>query len=329
MNFICETCNFKSDNKQNYTRHCQSKKHLTLCGDCDKQVTNVSFELQEVKHQYELRIRELETSVKYLEISLKEKDTIIKEKNEMLMSLLSKQPTITLEQSKQVEQPKPVEVKQPEPFVEEMKEIKVVKKEKKIEKVEEVEQPKPKKKIVMKDFLKEKCEDAWCFEELMCNANETITLDFLKNTYEQLKNEEAYFKPSNYFKFLSYVMKEWNLNKYTRPFHISDINRQILYVNNKGKWDDLGEKNIGLFVENNIPRQLNQMFVEKIEELQENLSQEEYQFVKKYFIMFNPYNKFNKEGHTFDNCPIHEHFSLENCFMNFFEMYHLPENDRY
>lgn len=314
MNFICETCDFKTDLKTNLTRHFQTKKHLKLCGECVEPVVTENITLE--KMNYELRIRELEISLKYE-----------REKNELLLSLLNKQPTITLEQPKPVviEQPKPVEVKQPEPIVEEVKEIKIVKKEKKIE---EVEQPKPKKKVVMKDFLKEKCEDAMCFEELMFSAEEAITLDFLKMVYQNGKKDDPCFMPSNYYDFISYVMAEWNVNKYTRPFHVSDINRQILYVNHQGKWDDLGEKQIGCFVEKNIPRQLNKMFVQKIEELEENLSKEEYNFVKRYFTMFNPTNRFNTEGYTFDNCPIHELFEVEGSYMAFFEKFYLPESDR-
>lgn len=325
MNFICETCNFKSETKQNYTRHCQTKKHLTLCGECVESVVvteNITLE----KMNYELRIRELEISLKYE-----------KEKNELLLSLLNKQPTVVIEQPKPVEQPtpivieqpKPVEqpIEQPKPFVEEMKEIKIVKKEKKIE--EQIEEVKPKKRVLMKDFLKDKCEDAWCFEELMCNANESITLDFLKSVYNNGKHEDPYFKPSNYFEFLSYVMSSWNLDKYTRPFHVSDINRQVLFVNNHGKWDDIGEKQLAFFTEKMIPRQLNKMFIEKIEELEENMTKEEYNYVKRYFVMFNPLNRFNKESYTLDNCPIHENFTLENCYMPFFEKFYLPESDRY
>jgi hypothetical protein len=85
MSFICETCNFKTNVKQNYSRHCQTKKHLKLCESCvevcDEPVTNDVITLE--KMNYELRIRELEISLK-----------CEKEKNELLLSLLNKQVTI-------------------------------------------------------------------------------------------------------------------------------------------------------------------------------------------------------------------------------------------
>ena len=202
-----------------------------------------------------------------------------------------------------------------------------------------------KKKVTMKQFLDSKCEDAWTIEALLYNAKDCITLDFLRYTYNSRdKDDDKYnqFSVYTYFNFLHYVMSEWKINKYNRPFHISDLSRQILHVHSRGIWYDLGEKQIYHFLNNTnnlfdttwgIPRELNEMFFEKIEEFKDDLDYDEYRFLRRHFIMYNPYCKYKFEGcddrYDFEDCPLKESFAHEGCYMTFFNHFYLPEIERY
>ena len=312
--FTCLPCNYTAKTKTNLNIHMKTLKHEKNCLTCKPLETNTH--LLEETNSLKQKIKELEVK---LECKIEE--------NTYLKSLIS-----TL-MNKPMEQPKMIEVQKVEEpkIIEKVVEVpKVVEESVPLKQPMEVEkvvlEPKKKKKVLMKDFLKEKCEDSWTLCDLIYNAGEAITVDFLKEQYKNRTDDYPWFVARTYFEFLNYVMDEWNLSKYKRPFHISDINRQILFVNTNGTWDDCGEKQIAEFLNRHLIRDLNKLFVEKIEEYEEYLSREEYRYCKRFLIMFDPSK--SKDSETLENCALNESFTMENCYMNFFEKFYLPEEER-
>lgn len=335
--FTCLPCNYTAKTKTNLNIHMKSLKHEKNCLTCKPLETNTpiletnTLPLETNTHLLETNthlleeINSLKQKVKELEVKLECK----KEENEYLKSLIDKLMNKPMEQpkiiEKVVEQPKIIEIQNVEvPKI--IEESVPLKQPMEVEKV--VLEPKKKKKVLMKDFLKEHCEEAMTINELVYSAEDSFTIDFLKEQYKNRDEDYPWFVARTYFQYLDYVMDRWNINKYKRPFHLSDINRQILFVNTNKGWNDLGEKEIGNFLNSSdgFVRDLNRMFLEKLEEYEEHLTKEEYRYNKRLFVMFDPSKA--STGENFENCPLAEGFSVEGCYMSFFNQFHLPEEER-
>lgn len=89
MEYICETCDFKTSLKTNLARHNQTKKHLKLCGECVMEVPVIpavsELELIKARHELEMAQMKFNYELKLKDMELRMKDIIIqceKEKNE-------------------------------------------------------------------------------------------------------------------------------------------------------------------------------------------------------------------------------------------------------
>lgn len=263
MNFVCETCDFKSDNKQNYTRHCQTKKHLKLCGECVEPVVTESITLE--KMNYELRIRELEISLKYE----KERNESLEKKNDLLLSLLSKQPVVVVEQQKQIEKEIPVEiVAKAETISEPMPKTKtkfellpaIVNTETTIESTPKMEiKPKTDRKPKnLKDFVENKCViENNKFQNFISKINEKITNHDINLLLGKRMGKMEYA-----FKLIQEV---YNLyDKYNKPYYNDDKYHKKCYcISKHGNWvkEDISD-NIFFLIE-----KINNIILAKAEEM--------------------------------------------------------------
>lgn len=273
MNFICETCNFKTDVKQNYSRHCQTKKHLKLCEPCVETVTNDVITLERMN--YELRIRELEISLKYE-----------REKNELLLSLINKQQTVIVEQPKPVE--KPILEIPAEPVVEipAEPEVKPAQKSKsKFQLLNTEPDTKPKEEIIPevkakpmspRNNSKVKCIKQ--FLEKKCIINDNTTNDLLEKIKTKITENDVRLlagKRKNKMDFAWGLIREVyaSYDKYNKPFYSDDKYHKHCYLVDGKEWikeSVCGEKDNDVVsggIIYNLLADINGLLLEKAEEM--------------------------------------------------------------
>ena len=243
MEFICLTCDYKTNNKSNYTRHIKSKNHLESCNKCEEINKN------QIETNYDLEIIELKNEIIALKNELKIKDVIIsceKEKNELMFKLLSQpiqkvyepiQPIQKVyEPIQPIEEPKnkcKFELLTSQDPKQESKEE--PKQEPKQEK--EPDSPKGKKFKCLKDFIEKKCkitDNTW--KGFMTKIKEKISTNDINLLCSGRVNKIDYM-----FKTITEVFESYD--KYEKPFYNNDKYHKNMYCEKDGKFnkEDIGE----------------------------------------------------------------------------------------
>lgn len=247
MEFICETCDFKTNVKTNYARHLLTKKHLKLCEPCEE-IPKESSPLESIQLKHEMEMQKM----KY-EYELKIKDIMLqceKEKNELLMMWMAKVPQevpskVALPVVEMIPDPV-VETIMPiivEPVVETIPEVKKKSKfelltpvasEPTPEPIMEVKNEKPKsdcKVRTIKEFVEKKCKvNNNHFSSFVEKINEKITtMDINKLASKRINKTEYAFG----------LIKEVydSYDKYNKPYYNDDKYHKKCYcVNKTNEW---------------------------------------------------------------------------------------------
>jgi hypothetical protein len=226
MEFICLTCDYKTNNKSNYTRHIKSKNHLESCNKCEEINKN------QIETNYDLEIIELKNEIIALKNELKIKDVIIsceKEKNELMFKLLSQPIQKVYEPIQPIEEPKnkcKFELLTQEPTQETKEEPKEEPKQEK-----EPNSPKGKKIKCLKDFIEKKCkitDNTW--KGFMTKIKEKISTDDINLLCSGRVNKIDYM-----FKTITEVFESYD--KYEKPFYNNDKYHKNMYCEKDGKFN--------------------------------------------------------------------------------------------
>ena len=233
MEFICLTCDYKTNNKSNYTRHIKSKNHLESCNKCEEINKN------QIETNYDLEIIELKNEIIALKNELKIKDVIIsceKEKNELILKLLSQPIQKVYEPIQPIEEPKnkcKFELLTSQDPKQEPKEE--PKQEPKQEK--EPDSPKGKKFKCLKDFIEKKCK-----------ITDNTWKGFMTKIKEKISPNDINLLCSGRVKKIDYMFKTItevfdSYDKYEKPFYNDDKYHKNMYCEKDGKFnkEDISE----------------------------------------------------------------------------------------
>ena len=226
---FCVICNFKTNNKADYMRHCNTNKHILLrsknYGLVDNEKTRknaLSFTCDCGKiYKYKSGLCKHQKTCKFLDISVNkvefscEKEVINKIENENYKTMFFK----LLDENKEF---KEILIKQQTQISELIPKIG----NNTINTVNNVNQ-----KLNINIFLKEQCKDALNIEDFVKNIEIDMNqLDFTKNKglTEGLSN--------------AIIEGMSKLSLYERPLHCTDIKRETLYIKDNNIWERDNDK---------------------------------------------------------------------------------------